>query len=142
MTIALRRASIQEIAIRLEPLRGTAAYVAVLAPSPRIDELMTELGDELSAIAEDVTTSTLHPSSGTELVRELCTNEREFVFVDARSHTEEDWRTVDRQRSSWAHRGVTVLSLFIDGARPPADRKARARTAFERDWLERTLATP
>jgi hypothetical protein len=35
---------------------------------------------------------------------------------------------------------LEVLALFIEGVRPPTDRRPRSRTVFETTWLEQTIA--
>jgi hypothetical protein len=98
-----------ELALRLSALRGTAAYAAYLAAAPDLEAALSELEDELRALASDTAVVRISPRNGEQLVTDLATTAVEIVVVDARTFSVHEWAQIDRRRSAIAHRGVLVF---------------------------------
>lgn len=98
-----------ELALRLNALRGTAVYAAYLAASDQIDAVIAELQDELQGFDPGAAISVSAPHSVAALIAALAADPAEILLVQASAFSAADWATLDRRRSSIAHRGLLIF---------------------------------
>lgn len=96
-------------ALRMNALRGTAAYAAYLAAPDDVDLALTETEEELRGFDPGAQITRISPQDGKDLVAALAAESHEILLIDARSFSVDDWALLDRRRSAIAHRGVTVF---------------------------------
>lgn len=109
MTVRVRAISPSELALRIQVLRDTAAYFGYVAALDSVEDVITMLAEEVSALAPTTRLARLVATHGDELVDSLAHRPDEIVLLDASVLASEDWSTVDRRRSDLAHRGVVVF---------------------------------
>lgn len=96
-----------EFALRCAASEGDAAYLLYVVPSDQSAALIEELRLEL--LAMDVAVSAVGPRTTDALLRAAETDGANALLVDATGFDAEDWRLLDRRRSSLQRRAVTVL---------------------------------
>ena len=83
--------------------------MAYLAAPAELDEVLENIGEEITAFIPEARVERLQPGAGEQLVAALATAADEFVLVDARLFVAPDWALLDRRRSSLSHRGVLIF---------------------------------
>ena len=101
--------AVEELALRLSVQLGTAAYAAYLVHPAELDEVLSELRDELY-MTSSVETATISPRNGQHLVETLGETSSLIVIVDARAFSARDWSLIDRRRSDIARHGLLVFT--------------------------------
>jgi len=111
MTAAISVATLvpAELALRLNSLRGTAAYAAYLAAPDKIDVAIAELQEELQGFDASATISGSSPRDASALIVTLAGDPAEILLVRASAFSTADWSVLDRRRSAIAHRGLLVF---------------------------------
>jgi hypothetical protein len=109
MILRARAISLSELALRIQVLRDTAAYLGYVAAQDSAEDVIAELTEEVSALAPTVRVARLAVTHGDELVDSVALRSEEIVLLDVTALAGDDWSTVDRRRSDLAHRGVVVF---------------------------------
>jgi hypothetical protein len=115
MTPRVRAISPSELALRIQVLRDTAAYLGYVAARDSVEDVIAELAEEVSALAPTIRLARLAATHGDELVDSLARRPEEIVLLDVTALASEDWSTLDRRRSDLAHRGVVVFVMTDTG---------------------------
>jgi len=113
--LAVTGASVDQLALRLVTVRGTAAYAAYLVDAGGANDAIAELADELRALDAALAVACLAPRTGEQLVTELARTASELVLVDGTALGAAEWAVLDRRRSAISHPGVLVFVTTPDG---------------------------
>jgi hypothetical protein len=109
MTLRVCAISPGKLALRIQLLRDTAAYLGYVAAQDSAEDVIAELAEEVSALDPTIRLARLVVTHGDELVDSLTRRPEEIVLLDVTALASDDWSTVDRRRSDLAHRGVVVF---------------------------------
>jgi hypothetical protein len=103
--------TVPELALRLLAVRGKAKYAAYLVPLEEVPAILAELDEALIAFDHSIDVAVLDVVVAADLFGKLADVTDEFVLVSTTSYSSDDWRLLDRRRSSLAHAGVMVLVM-------------------------------
>ncbi len=109
MILRVRAISLGELALRIQVLRDTAAYLGYVAAQDSAEDIIAELAEEVRALDPTIRLARLAVTRGDELVDCLAREPAEIVLLNATALIGDDWSTVDRRRSDLAHRSVVVF---------------------------------
>lgn len=110
MNASPRGADVADFSLRILASLGTSAYLVYLVPRGDSTTIIAELTAELHTFDAGVRIAHTNPSPGAaRLLRELPPMNADVLLISAESYLEEDWRLLDRRRSTLAREGVTVF---------------------------------
>jgi hypothetical protein len=112
--LELKHATVADLALRLHALRGTAAYAAYVVPLHDVPEIVAELDEDLHSFDPSVEVAVLDRMNAADLLGALADSRGEIMVVSATTYGSDDWKLLDRRRSSLAHPGVTVFIMTTE----------------------------